>query len=245
MTDSARKQPPQQPPPVQRLQLRYVKRGRARFTSHRDVARALERALRRAGVPMAYSSGFNPHPRISYAGASATGAATEADFAELGLAEAREPSWVAEALTDALPDGLDIVEVIERVPGDTRSLVDRLTASKWRTDIAGPTEEVVAEAVAAFLAASEVPVERLTKAGVRAFDARRAVLELTPLGERSVCLVLRQESPLVRPDDVLQALGLVDARFLLTASALHTRLAQGEWDGHRIVGPFEVGAIDS
>ena len=56
--------------------MRYAKRGRARFASHRDIGRALERALRRAGVPMAFTSGFLPHPRISYAGASPTGAAT-------------------------------------------------------------------------------------------------------------------------------------------------------------------------
>jgi len=245
VTENARKQPPQQPPPVQRLQLRYCKRGRARFTSHRDVARALERALRRAGVPMAYSSGFNPHPRISYAGASATGAATEADYAELGLAEAREPSWVAAALSDALPDGIDVLEVVERGAGDTRSLVDRLTASTWRTEVAGPSASVVGEAVVAFLATAEVPVERLTKAGIRTFDARGAVLAMSPIDERALHLVLRQNSPLVRPDDVLQALGLVDDRFVLTSPALHTRLAQGEWDGRRVVGPFEASTSGS
>ena len=58
-------QPPQQAPPVQRLRIRYAKRGRLRFTSHRDFSRAFERAVFRARVPMAYSSGFNPHPRIS------------------------------------------------------------------------------------------------------------------------------------------------------------------------------------
>ena len=57
---------------MQRLRIRYAKRGRLRFTSHRDFSRAFERALVRAAIPMAYSSGFNPHARISYAGAAAT-----------------------------------------------------------------------------------------------------------------------------------------------------------------------------
>ncbi|HPB72038.1 MAG TPA: TIGR03936 family radical SAM-associated protein, partial [Phycicoccus sp.] len=60
-------QGPPPPPPVQRLRIRYAKRGRMRFSSTRDIARALERALRRAGIPMAFSAGFHPHPRISYA----------------------------------------------------------------------------------------------------------------------------------------------------------------------------------
>ncbi|HEY6740580.1 MAG TPA: TIGR03936 family radical SAM-associated protein, partial [Actinopolymorphaceae bacterium] len=59
-------------PVVQRLRLRYAKRGRLRFSSHRDFQRALERAVRRAGVPIAYSAGFSPHPKISYAGAAPT-----------------------------------------------------------------------------------------------------------------------------------------------------------------------------
>ena len=58
--------------PVQKLRLRYAKRGRLRFSSHRDLARVFERAVRRAGVPMAYSQGFSPHPKISWAGAVPT-----------------------------------------------------------------------------------------------------------------------------------------------------------------------------
>ena len=82
-----RQQPEQQAPPVQRLRIRYAKRGRLRFTSHRDFSRAFERAVFRARIPMAYSSGFNPHPRISYAGAAPTGSASEAEYLEIGLAE--------------------------------------------------------------------------------------------------------------------------------------------------------------
>lgn len=64
---------PEGPPPepvVQKLRFRYAKRGRLRFASTRDFQRALERALRRAGIPMAFSAGFHPHPRISYANAA-------------------------------------------------------------------------------------------------------------------------------------------------------------------------------
>src|SRR4051794_41885624 len=89
----ARRRPDGPPPPavVQRLRLRYAKRGRLRFTSHRDFARAFERALRRAAVPMGYSAGFSPHPKISYVGAAPTGVASEAEYLEIGLAERRVP----------------------------------------------------------------------------------------------------------------------------------------------------------
>src|SRR5919205_2194483 len=109
----ARTQPEQQAPPVQRLRVRYAKRGRARFASHRDFGRAFERALRRAGVPMAYSSGFSPHPRISYANAAPTGAASEAEYLEIALAAHRSPERLREALDAALPPGLDVLEIVE------------------------------------------------------------------------------------------------------------------------------------
>src|SRR5690242_14413783 len=114
---------PPPPPVVQRLRIRYAKRGRLRFSSHRDFARAFERALRRAGTPMAYSGGFRPHPRISYLGAAPTGVASEAEYLEIGLAEAREPAQVCAEIDAALPDGLDLLEA---VPAGAGSLADRL-----------------------------------------------------------------------------------------------------------------------
>ncbi len=115
-----REQPEQAPPPVQRLRVRYAKRGRLRFTSHRDFSRAFERAVFRARLPMAYSSGFNPHPRISYAGAAPTGSASEAEYLELALAEVVDPASVHAALDEAMPDGLDVVEVVESPGGGAR-----------------------------------------------------------------------------------------------------------------------------
>ena len=105
---------------MQRLRVRYAKRGRLRFTSHRDFSRAFERAVFRARVPMAYSSGFNPHPRISYAGAAPTGSASEAEYLELALAEVVDPATIHASLAEALPDGLDVVEVVESPGGQPR-----------------------------------------------------------------------------------------------------------------------------
>ena len=221
---------------MQRLRVRYAKRGRARFASHRDFSRAFERALRRAGVPMAYSSGFSPHPRISYANASPTGAATEAVYLEIGLARPADPDAVRAGLDAALPQGLDVLQVVEASGG---SLADGLQASEWRIEIAGPDRDTVDAAVAALLAAESLTVERMTKSGLREFDARGAIVALWVIDDRTLGLVSRHVVPLVRPDDVLQALGRVEPRFALVQPALLTRLAQGVWRDGRIVGPFE------
>jgi radical SAM-linked protein len=232
-------QPPeQQAPPVQRLRVRYAKRGRLRFTSHRDFSRAFERAVFRARVPMAYSSGFNPHPRISYAGAAPTGSASEAEYLELALSQVVVPADVHAMLDEALPPGLDVLEVVESPGG---SLSDLLEGSRWRIDLA-VDREVATDAVARFLAADEALVERMTKKGMREFDARSAVvaLELLPVddaapGRTTLDVVLRHGTPAVRPDDVLR--GLTTVAGLDTGEApLMTRLAQGP-----LLGSGELG----
>jgi radical SAM-linked protein len=227
-----RDQPEQQAPPVQRLRIRYAKRGRLRFTSHRDFSRALERAIFRARLPMAYSSGFNPHPRISYAGAAPTGSASEAEYFEIGLAEVVDPAAVHRELDEALPDGLDVVEVVESQGG---SLADQLEASHWVVDITAQPVEAAA-AVATFLDTDAVPVQRMTKKGLREFDCRAAVISLSATphamtqgdGTR-LDLVLRHAVPAVRPDDVLSGLGAVAGLDAGTAPLL-TRLSQGPLD---------------
>lgn len=221
---------------MQKLRIRYAKRGRLRFTSHRDFSRAFERAIARARVPMAFSSGFNPHPRISYANASSTGAASEAEYVEIGLAEVLDPAELRRSLDESLPTGLDIVDVVVSSGG---SLADRLEASVWDIRVNGVDQSTLADGVEKLLAAPEVIVERMTKKGARTFDVRSAVvhLEARPFGESTApgqtCailrVVLRHGTPSVRPDDVLAALRET-AGISTSDAALAQRLAQGPLD---------------
>lgn len=231
-------------PTVQRLRVRYAKRGRLRFTSHRDFQRVFERAVRRAGVPIAYSAGFSPHPKISYAGAVSTGAASEAEYLELGVTTRCEPAAVRDLLDAALPPGFDVIEVVE---ARGEALADRIDASHWRVKLLGVDPVAVSDAVAAFLAAESIPVERLLKDGRRTLDARVPVVRLEMItdaadpgvvdpGEPGSCAILdvvvRHVTPAVRPDDVVTGLRRVgDFRDCVAPlSWLVTRLAQGHLD---------------
>ena len=230
-------------PPVQRLRLRYAKRGRLRFASHRDFQRSFERALRRAAVPMAYSAGFSPHPRISYANAAPTGAASEAEYLEIAVTHTCDPERLRAALDEALPPGLDVVEVAE---ARTPAFAERLEASLWRVELPGVERGAAAEALGAFLAAPRVEVQRLTKTGMRSFDARSAVIRAEvlqpvaddvpgagPQAEGGPCaileMVVRHTTPAVRPDDVLAGLRS-HAQLAPPSSPRMTRLAQGPLD---------------
>jgi len=211
---------------VQHLLVRYAKRGKMRFASHRDVARAFERGVRRAGLPVAYSAGFTPHPKISYAGGAPTGVASEAEYLSLALTTRHGMAAVRERLDAALPDGIDVIDVTEDAGGFPAS---RLSASEWQVILPGLAPDSVAPAVQEFLALEHAPVERLTNKGVRHMDARSAVLALDVRpgsGDATLRMVVRHTVPAVRPDDVLTALrdvsGVVPA-----APPLMTRLAQG------------------
>jgi radical SAM-linked protein len=229
-------------PAVQHLVVRYAKRGKMRFASHRDVARVFERGVRRAGLPIAYSAGFTPHPKISYAGGAPTGVASEAEYLTLALTSRLAGPQVRERLNAALPDGIDVIDVTDAASEVQEASRDN-TASRWRVVLPGVEPVAAQRAVAGFLALGEAPVERLTDKGVRRLDARAAVVTLDVLdpadpegGQRAAetgvqdCAILRMvvlhTAPAVRPDDVLTALrerhGLVPSSPPMT-----TRLAQG------------------
>jgi radical SAM-linked protein len=232
-----REAPHPQPPAVQRLRIRYAKRGRMRFASVRDFQRALERALRRAGLPMAYSQGFSPHPKISYLPAVPTGVASEAEYVEIALQERRDPAQVAVALDAALPDGLDVLTVVVAAGS---SLGERLTgsvaASSWRFEMRGVDADTLRHGVSALLGLSELRVPRTTKSGRTEIDVRAALVSADVRDEPDVadpCAILlavvRHGTPSVRPDDVLA--GLRDVAGLTPpVPVMATRLAQGPLD---------------
>ena len=231
----ARQQPrptgPAPLPAVQRLVVRYAKRGRMRFASHRDIARAVERGVRRAGLPVAHSAGFSPHPKISYSGGAPTGAASEAEYLEISLTAGLDPEFVRARLDAALPDGIDVIEVTDLAA----SQAPRLEASEWEVVLPGVAEDDAARAVEAFLAAASAEVDRLTSKGVRRLDTRAGVVSLeldrraTAEGQPGCAIlrmVVRHMTPAVRPEDILAAFRTMSA-LEPSSPALVTRLAQG------------------
>lgn len=181
---------------------------------------------------MAYSSGFNPHPRISFANASPTGAATEADYLEIGTSVVCDPDKVREALNAALPTGLDLVAVVAAEKG---TLAERLHASHWRVEC-DADRAVLEQVIAEFLARDHLEVQRMTKSGMRTFDVRQAVVTLTA-HEAGFETVLRHTTPLVRPDDVLSSLRIVNENFT-PENVLLTRLAQGPLHEETVADPL-------
>src|SRR6266704_1519933 len=233
------------PVTTQHLLVRYAKRGKMRFASHRDVARAFERGVRKAGLPIAYSAGFTPHPKISYAGGAPTGVASEAEYLSLALTARQAETQVCRRLDAALPDGIDVIDVTEDAGGSgqpsagsspassSRTSSSRassggfahLEASLWRMALPGVAPEAARRAVARFLARAEAPVERLTDKGVRHLDARAAEAGLE--GCAILRMVVLHTAPAVRPEDIVTALREQDG-IVPSSPPMTTRLAQGQ-----------------
>ncbi len=161
-----------------RVRVRFSKHGKVRFTSHRDVARIWERALRRARVPVAYSEGFSPRPRIAFGLALPTGYSSDAEYLDVEV----DPAWAASidnsvlvgALTESLPAGMTATAVAEVASGEL-SLQHAVTSCTWRIDTTGTDARTASEAVARAMDSRELLVERERKGRRSINDIRPAV----------------------------------------------------------------------
>jgi len=165
------------------LRIRFAKRGPVRFISHRDVARAFERAFRVAELPVAFTLGFSPRPKVSFGPALAVGYESEAEYLDVECIREVAGDDVAAAVNTALPDGMAVIgtaPLADRAP----ALQEAITSLAYRAtlDPVDPVEGVVLSgAIAAFLARDELAVE-VTRKGERSVeDIRPSVLSMAVL----------------------------------------------------------------
>lgn len=192
-----------------KLRVRLSKTGLARFFSHLDLQRTIERTLRRAGLPIAYSQGFNPHPKISFASALATGTSSEGEFFDVELTQSIEPeSFLAQANAQC-PQGLRFEEArpVERQGDSLMSLID---AAEYRLTLTGTDGDKLAAAVAAFLAADVVEVTKEGRSGPRQVNIRPQVYDLEAVDPDQIRAVV-QTGPQgnLKPDDLVAGLRTV------------------------------------
>jgi len=160
-----------------KLRLRYSRHGKIRFISHRDTARLMERAFRVEKLPITYTEGFSPRPKLAFGLALTVAHESEAEYLDLDLVTPVELDGLAERLTDALPDGLTVDAV---VPLESRSLSlqQAIVCCGWRIEVIGSPIEDVTNAVAALLAAPTRELERERKGKTTVVDVRPAVISL-------------------------------------------------------------------
>jgi len=195
-----------------RLRIRFTKLGKVRFTSHRDVARIWERALRRAQVPVARSQGFSPRPRLHFGLALSTGYESLAEYLDVDLAEgaAIHLAGLPERLTASLPAGFAATAVGEVAAG-TSSLQHAVVASRWDIEVLGLGPATLTDRVADLMAAPELVTTRSRKGADVVDDVRPHLLALQLLGSTDGGVLLGADlaarDRALRPSELVALLG--------------------------------------
>jgi radical SAM-linked protein len=192
-----------------RVRVRFSKLGKIRFTSHRDVARIWERALRRAALPVAYTEGFSPHPKLSFGLALSTGHESLGEYLDVdfdGSAEPVDVEGLPARLDPCLPIGLGVQAAAEIEPGTT-SLQQAVTSCVWRIGVEGPGVPGLADGVERCLAADSLIVTRERKGQPVTDDLRPAVLSLEVSSDGEVLAELATQPRGVRPMELIALLG--------------------------------------
>ncbi len=209
----------------QRLRITFARGEAIKYISHLDLARAWERAFRRAGVPLAYSQGFNPRPKMAFAAALPVGYTATAEMVDILLEKPLAPLDLARRLAVALPPGLQVVS-IEEVDLKLPALQSQVRAAEYRVNVVWTGDRADLEArIAALLAASTLPRERVRKGRRRQYDLRPLVedlkLEDGDAGGYRLWMRLRHGAGgTARPENVLDALGLADVPFSVERTGL-------------------------
>ncbi len=195
------------------VRLMYTKRGKVRWISHRDVARAMERAFRIAELPLAFTEGFSPRPKVSFGLALSTGHESDGEYLDLEFVHEVDTDTLPGTLTDALPDGIEVIAatpLVDRAP----ALQEAVTAVEWNVGVVSGSGAAVAPADAAAsvdraLAASELPTERQRKGRTLTEDVRPVIrrIEVRPHdGGTEIVMELSTQPRSAKPGDILAAI---------------------------------------
>jgi len=197
---------------MQRLRIRFCREEEIKFISHLDIMRLWQRVLNRAGVPLAYSEGFNPHPRISLAAPLALGVISEAELMDIVLAKWVSPHSFTTAVGQQLPPGIEIYQVYN-IPLTMPSLQSQVRYAEYKVELETEKgQKDIESAIASLLATEHLPWQHQRDTGPRHYDLRVLIDDLWLVdwcsGYGTIGMRLRCDSGgSGRPEQVAAALG--------------------------------------
>jgi radical SAM-linked protein len=187
------------------VRIRFSKRGKVRFVGHRDLARNFERAFRVAELPLSFSLGFSPRPKVSLGLALGVGHESDAEYLDLELSEPIDLTGLPMALDQALPEGVTVdgaAAIVPRAP----ALQESITTVEYHLTPAALSGETLVDAVEHALAADELPVETTRKGRSEVIDLRPGIRRLAVLDDQSVHVEVATKPRGIRPSELFGAL---------------------------------------
>ncbi len=231
-----------------KIRAKLVKGAELKFISHLDLMNTLNRALRRARIPVAYSQGYNPTPNVSFASALAVGLTSNSEYIDVELEDEISPIEFKEALNNTLPQGLEIISA-KRVEKKVKSLMAQVNLGNYLARIElerSATLEELKDLIKDFLSQDEIMFKRKRrKKKDRIFDIKPLIFSVKVLGVQDELATFSMSlqtgsSGNLRPEEVINALAnysdLIKPAKLIN---IH-RTALSIKDGDEILTPLDV-----
>ena len=226
--------------PVYRYRARFSKSGSLRFIGHLDLARLVLRSLRRAGIELVYSRGFNPKPKVGFGPALAVGISSKSEYVDFDTYRRLDGDLGESKINEALPDGMRF-DLVREIPRSAASLGDAIRAARYR--VTPRVAQTLAETVAAFRERLPIEIRRDRKNGkTQTFDLADELLELelTDGAHLSMTLAMRHDGASVKPDEVLKE---IFGETVTTLDVVREELLV-DWKG-RLVNPLLAATASS
>jgi len=213
---------------MQRLRVKYHRGEEVKYISHLDIMRLWQRALNRAGMAVAYSEGFHPHPKISLAAPLAVGVTSEAELMDVTLTKQVSPHFFTAAVNQQLPAGFEILQVVpiaETMP----SLQSQVRFAEYTVEMETErNREEIAAAIKDLLALEQLPWQHQRDTGPRHYDLRQLIDDVWLIdcndGRCTIGMRLRCDSAgSGRPEQVAAALGFAENQKSIHRSKLILR----------------------
>ena len=198
-----------------RLRIRFRRGEELKFISHLDVIRLWVRALRRARIPIEYSEGFSPHPRISLAVPLSVGVTAENELMDIFISKAVSPHWFTDTVNGQLPDGLRVLEA-SPIGINVPSLQSQVRFAQYQVEVTtDKTEEGIKTNIDNLLALESLPWHHERDTGRRSYDLRNLIDDIWLVESQASSCVLGMrlrcdETGSGRPEQVALALGFAE-----------------------------------
>lgn len=189
---------------MQRIRTKYTKGPEIKYVSHLDLIRAIERAVRRAGIPIAYSQGFNPKPQISFGPPTSVGMESIAELADFHMDYQIGTDIFEETMNKALPPGIKILETYN-VLLNKPSITAEIKQASYLVELSAQSDSAagLSEQTKKILAAKEIMVDKKSKTGIRAINIRPMIYELIERDGSLYMTLAANPSATLRPDMVV------------------------------------------
>ena len=248
-----------------KLRIKFKKYGPVRFIGHLDVMRFYQKALRRAGIDVTYTTGFSPHQVMSFAAPLGVGLSSNGEYMDIQVNSLPEPGkgdsaqstpcrLLVERLNAASVQGLDVISA-RILPEDAGNAMASVAAASYTVRFREGREpdivktQPLQKALAAFLSKDEIMITKETKKGTREVNLRPGIFELIWRDDSFFMLLDASSAGNIKPSQVINALFedcgeiLKGNAFLITREDVFTDLGEGE--NHRFVSLGDIGFVDS